>query len=73
MASNNQAPNIPNAEVVLPVDKEGWLKKRGARMHRWASRYFILTGPLLSYKLRQDAPTIRGTFDLVAGCILTEV
>lgn len=54
-------------------DKEGWLRKRGARMHRWTSRYFILSGPSLHYKLKPEATNIRGTFDLIPGCILTEV
>ena len=54
-------------------DKEGWLRKRGARMHRWTSRYFILSGPSLHYKMKPEAPNIRGTFDLIPGCILTEV
>jgi hypothetical protein len=53
--------------------KEGWLRKRGARMHRWSTRYVILSGPKLSYKVKQDSATVRGAYDLVPGCILTEV
>jgi hypothetical protein len=33
----------------------------------------MLNGPNLSYKVKQDSTTIRGTFDLVPGCIVTEV
>jgi hypothetical protein len=63
----------PEKAVVITPEKEGWLKKRGARMHRWSFRYFALVGPTLTYKLKQDSPTIRGSFDLEAGCILTDV
>lgn len=40
---------------------------------RWSTRYFALVGPSLTYKLKQDSPSLRGTFDLVPGCILTDV
>ena len=63
---------ITEQKIITPV-KEGFLKKRGARMHRWSQRYFALIGASLTYKLKQDSPTLRGTFDLVPGCILTEV
>jgi hypothetical protein len=33
----------------------------------------MLNGPNLSYKVKPDSTTIRGTFDLVPGCIVTEV
>lgn len=55
------------------VTLEGTLKKRGARMHRWSTRYVILAGPKLSYKIKRDSGTLRGSFDLVSGCILTEI
>jgi hypothetical protein len=42
-------------------------------MHRWSTRYIILSGPKLSYKVKQDSATVRGAYDLVPGCILTEV
>jgi hypothetical protein len=53
--------------------KLGWLKKRAARLHRWSTRYFILSGAKLSYKLKHDTDSFRGSFDLVSGCITTEV
>jgi hypothetical protein len=49
------------------------LKKRGGRMHQWSTRYFILAGPKLSYKKKQDDTVLRGSFDLVPGCVVTEV
>jgi hypothetical protein len=55
------------------ITLEGMLKKRGARMHRWSTRHVILEGPKLSYKTKKEAASLRGSFDLVAGCILTEV
>jgi hypothetical protein len=39
----------------------------------WSTRYFALIGSALTYKLKQDSTSLRGTFDLVPGCILTEV
>lgn len=42
-------------------------------MRNWSSRYVILNGPKLSYKVKADSPTVRGTFDLAPGCIITEV
>lgn len=59
--------------VVVSPEKEGWLKKRGARMHRWSNRYFALCGSTLVYKLKKDSTTVRRSYDLMAGCILTEV
>ena len=56
----------------MSSDKEGYMYKKGARMGRWLLRYWILNGPKISYKLKQDSP-IRGTFDLAKGCIVTEV
>jgi hypothetical protein len=53
--------------------KAGMLRKRGSRMRNWSSRYVILNGPKLSYKVKADSPTVRGTFDLAPGCIITEV
>lgn len=58
----------PNDEV-----KAGMLRKRGSRMRNWSSRYVMLNGPKLSYKVKADSPTVRGTFDLAPGCIVTEV
>jgi len=54
------------------VDKEGWIRKRGGRMHRWSHRYFILSGHQIIYKLKPDA-SVRGTFDLTSGCALTDI
>lgn len=58
----------PNDEI-----KAGMLRKRGSRMRTWSSRYVMLNGPKLSYKVKADSPTVRGTFDLAPGCIITEV
>ena len=54
-------------------EKEGLLRKRSGRMHRWSHRYFILNGPQLSYKIKKESDKNRGSFDLVPGCIVTEV
>jgi hypothetical protein len=58
----------PNDEI-----KAGMLRKRGSRMRTWSSRYVMLNGPKLSYKVKADSPVVRGTFDLAPGCIITEV
>ena len=42
-------------------------------MRNWSSRYIMLTGPTLSYKLKADSKDVRGAFDLSPGCIVTEV
>jgi hypothetical protein len=42
-------------------------------MHRWSNRYFALCGSTLVYKLKKDSTSVRRTYDLMAGCILTEV
>ncbi len=62
-----------SADMAVTTTKEGWLKKRGAKMHRWSTRYFELSGAKLSYKIKQDSDVCRGSFDIVPGCILTEV
>ena len=54
-------------------EKEGKLLKRGGRMLRFTSRYFLLQGPKLIYKLNQNSVNIRGEFDLAPGCIVTEI
>lgn len=53
--------------------KGGMLRKRGSRMRNWSSRYVMLNGPKLSYQLKPESTHIRGAFDLVPGCIVTEV
>lgn len=55
------------------IDKEGELRKRGGRMLRWSHRYFVLSGPKLSYKLRADSANFRDDFDLSPGCIVTDI
>ena len=42
-------------------------------MRNWSSRYIILSGPTLSYKLKPESKEVRGAFDLSPGCIVTEV
>lgn len=42
-------------------------------MHRWSNRYFALCGSTLVYKLKKESTSVRRTYDLMAGCILTEV
>jgi hypothetical protein len=39
-------------EVENTVTKEGWLRKRGARVNMWNERYFVLRGPSLFYFLK---------------------
>jgi hypothetical protein len=61
--------------VLLPtetVEKEGFLRKRSGRMHRWTNRYFVLTATKISYKVKQDAKEFKGTFDLAPGSIVTD-
>ena len=60
----------------VPQTKEGTVKKRSGRLHQWTTRHFILdpTTHTLSYKIKNDpelAP--RATFELVAGCLVTDV
>ena len=42
-------------------------------MHRWSNRYFALCGRTLVYKSKKESTTIRRSYDLMPGCILTEV
>ena len=51
----------------IVYDREGLLRKRSGRMHRWSHRYFILNGPQLSYKIKKESDKTRGSFDLVPG------
>jgi hypothetical protein len=59
------------ANTAETVEKEGILRKRSGRMHRWTSRYFILTATKISYKVKADATALKGTFDLAPGSIVT--
>lgn len=61
------------AQEIEHIDKEGVLRKRSGRYHSWSSRYFILSGPKLAYKIKNDSSTFKGTFDLVPGCMLTDI
>jgi hypothetical protein len=74
---SHSQPTTPAAEQPVvnnsaPV-KVGVLKKRSARLHQWNTRYFTLQGSKLSYKLKPDAANPRDTFDLIPGCIVTQV
>jgi hypothetical protein len=55
------------------VDKAGIAKKRIGRMHQWSSRYFILNGSKLSYKLKPESLSVRGSYELSHGCIVTDI
>ena len=55
------------------VIKAGVIKKRSGRMHQWSTRYFVLSESKISYKLKQDAPQFKCSYDLAPGCIVTEV
>lgn len=59
-----------NDNDVVLSEKEGLLRKRSGRMHRWSHRYFILNGPQLSYKIKKESDKSRGSFDLVPGIIM---
>jgi hypothetical protein len=61
------------ASEIEQIEKEGYVRKRGGRMHRWTSRYFVLTSTKISYKLKQDVTTFRDTFDLAPGCRVTDI
>jgi hypothetical protein len=65
--------DLQPSPVTQPVLKEGHLKKRNGRMQQWTHRYFLLTTNTLSYKLKQDAPNYRFTYDLSPGCIVTDI
>lgn len=60
-------------EVQEVVEKEGFLRKRGGRMHRWTVRYFTLTATKISYKIKADSSSYKGTFDLAPGSMVTDV
>eukprot|EP01038_Epipyxis_sp_PR26KG_P008164 gene8164-11049_t len=55
------------------MEKEGYIKKRSGRMHQWTTRYFYLQGSKLSYKMKSDSTNLKGSFDLVPGCVVTEI
>eukprot|EP01039_Chlorochromonas_danica_P008023 gene8023-8850_t len=60
----------PISPVVI---KEGYAKKRNGRLQQWSHRYFVLTPNTICYKLKQDSPNPRNTFDLSSSCIVTEI
>ncbi len=55
------------------IVKAGILKKRSNRLHQFNTRYFILQGSKLSYKIKANDATSRDTFDLIPGCVVTQV
>jgi hypothetical protein len=55
------------------IVKSGVIKKRSGRMHQWTSRFFVLSDSKISYKIKQDSPQYKFSFDLSPGCIVTEV
>lgn len=55
------------------IVKEGFLKKRKAKLHQWSQRYFVLTEKTLSYKIKQDTNEFKDSYDLVPGCIVTHI
>ena len=66
------------ASIVAPtgdstVVKTGIVKKRSGRMHQWSTRFFVLSESKISYKIKQDASQFKCSYDLSAGCIVTEV
>jgi hypothetical protein len=64
---------IQDKDSASRVVKEGFVKKRSGRMHQWTNRYFLLTQNSISYKLKQDSPAVRSAFDLVPGCVVTDI
>ncbi|RYH05500.1 hypothetical protein EON65_44545, partial [archaeon] len=59
-----------NSSIIV---KEGNIKKRNGRLRQWTDRYFVLSTNTIAYKVKQDAPSFRQTFDLSPGCLVTEV
>lgn len=55
------------------IVKEGFLKKRKAKLHQWSQRYFVLTDRTLSYKIKSEAHEFKDSYDLVPGCIVTQI
>lgn len=55
------------------TEKEGYLRKRTGRYHRWSVRYFNVIGSKINYKVSHDVTTLKGSFDLVPGCIVTDI
>lgn len=42
-------------------------------MYQWSTRYFILSGSSLTYKIKMEDPELKGRFDLCPGCIVTDI
>lgn len=65
------------AQPEAPVLMEGTLKKKGARVNMWTSRYCLLRGKkLLMYKKKEDAGhhlPPRREFMLVPGCYVSDI
>ena len=55
------------------VIKSGIVKKRSGRMHQWSTRFFVLSDTKISYKIKQDSPQYKFSFDLSPGCIVTDI
>ncbi len=55
------------------IVREGFVQKRGGRMHSWNKRYFVLTSNKIAYRVKNDSSPYKAAFDLVPGCKVTEV
>ena len=72
-----------NDIIAVKVIKEGFLRKRSGRLHQWSHRYFILSqyqtsamskpGCKISYKVKADSPSHKASFELLPGCVVTDV
>ena len=55
------------------VKKEGYMRKKGARINAWVERYFALCGPTVSYYLKDTDLDPKGTFTLTSRCRVSEI
>lgn len=58
---------------IQKIQKEGWLRKKGNRSFRWTVKHFTLTDSKFSYKIKPEQEAIGGSYDLVPGCMVTEI
>ncbi len=70
MSSSSRSPWKNHDEVVWHA---GMVRKRGGRMSRWSYRHFTLIENRIEYRLSESSDELRGTFDLMPGCKVTNV
>lgn len=58
----------------VKIVKEGYIRKRKAKLYQWSTRYFTLnSNHTISYKIKKEQTEAKESYDLVPGCIVTPI